>query len=105
MSSYSTVPAAVNPVVNDVDEIIARSQAAAAEMETAYSELAERLQTLINRMHSAMNEIAEAAGAWHCEYCGDWTTETIDVANYSDELGYEMESHCRRCVPAGVEVN
>ena len=103
MSTYSTVPAAVNPEINrDVDEIIAKSQAASAAMENAYKELADRLQGLIDRMYAAIDEIAEAAGAWHCEHCGEYTIEIISVANYSDEMGYETENHCSRCLPVGV---
>ena len=79
MPKYSTATVAVNP---------------AAEVDA-----------LVRRMSAALDEIAAAAGAWHCECCGEWTTEDVHVANYSDEMGYEMESHCRRCAPSGVEVN
>jgi hypothetical protein len=105
MSTYSTVPAVVNPEINrDVDEVIAKSQAAGAAMDLAYRELADRLQSLINRMHAAMAEIAEVTGAWHCERCGEYTLETIELEDYSEELGREVDSYCPRCVPARREV-
>jgi hypothetical protein len=94
MSTYSTVPAVVNPEIKPVYN-------PAAEV----AELQANIDDLMARMSRALDAIAEAAGAWHCEHCGEWTTETIQVANYSDEMGYEMESHCARCVPAGVEVS
>jgi hypothetical protein len=94
MSTYSTVPAVVNPEIKPVYN-------PAAEV----AELQADIDDLVARMSRALDAIAEAAGAWHCDHCGEWTTETIQVANYSDEMGYEMESHCRRCVPAGVEVS
>jgi hypothetical protein len=93
MSTYSTVPAVVNPEIRQVYN----PQAEIAQLQAD-------IDDLMARMSQALDAIAEAAGAWHCEHCGEWTTETIQVANYSDEMGYEMESHCRRCVPAGVEV-
>jgi hypothetical protein len=101
MSTYSTVPAVVNPQVNPEVQL----EHTLAELDKAYKQLADELAGLVNRMYTAMDQIAEAAGAWHCDHCGEWTTETVQVANYSDEMGYEMESHCARCVPAGVEVN
>jgi hypothetical protein len=101
MSTYFAPPTVVNPEIDYTAEL----EQNLAKLDTAYKTLADELSGLVNRMYAAMDEIAEAAGAWHCDYCGEWTTETIDVANYSDELGYEMQSHCRRCVPAGVEVN
>jgi hypothetical protein len=105
MSTYSTVPAVVNPEINrDVDEIIAKSQAAAAGMEQSYKELGDRLQALINRMHAAMAEIAEAAGAWPCESCGEYTLEAIELEDYSEELGREVDTYCPRCAPARREV-
>jgi hypothetical protein len=91
MQTYSLAPATVKPELKPIADPLAEMQA--------------NIDDLVARMSSALDAIAEAAGAWHCECCGEWTTETIDVANYSDELGYEMQSHCRRCVPAGVEVN
>jgi len=94
MSTYSTVPAVVNPEIKPVYN-------PAAEV----AQLQADIDDLVARMSAALDAIAEAAGAWHCEHCGEWTTDTIQVANYSDEMGYEMESHCARCVPAGVEVN
>jgi hypothetical protein len=94
MSTYSTVPAVVNPVYDPI-----------AEAERITAELSTHIDQMVQRMQKAMDLLAEACGAWHCEHCGEWTTETIQVANYSDEMGYEMESHCARCVPAGVEVN
>jgi hypothetical protein len=102
MSTYSTVPAVVNPEVNrDVDQIIARSQAAAAELDKAYKQLADELAALVSRMYAAMDQVAEATGAYKCDYCGSYTLETIEVAAYSDEMGHESELHCPRCVPAG----
>jgi hypothetical protein len=103
MSTYFAPPTVVNPEINrDVDEIIAKSQAAAAAMDAAYKDLADRMQALIDRMYSAIDEIADAAGAWHCESCGAYTVEVISVANYSDEMGYETANHCARCLPVGV---
>ena len=97
MSTYSTVPAVVNPEIPVYDPI--------AEAERVTAELSAHIDQMCQRMQKAMDLLAEACGAWHCEHCGEWTTETIQVANYSDEMGYEMESHCARCVPAGVEVS
>ena len=91
MQTYSLAPAIVKPELKPVADPLAEMQA--------------NIDDLVARMSSALDAIAEAAGAWHCDYCGEWTVEAIDVANYSDELGYEMQSHCRRCVPAGVEVS
>jgi hypothetical protein len=110
MSSYSTVPAVVNPEVqpevrfDDVDEIIAKSQAASVAMDAAYKNLADELAALVNRMHAAMAEIAEATGAFHCERCGEYTLETIELEDYSEELGREVDTYCPRCVPARREV-
>ena len=86
MSSYTT---ALQPVNHEAE----------------VAELQSNIDDLVARMSAALDAIAEAAGAWHCEHCGEWTIETIDVPNYSDEMGYEMECYCPRCVPAGVEVN
>ena len=94
MSTYNAVPAVVNPVYDPI-----------AEAERITDELSAHIDNMCQRMQKAMDLLAEACGAWHCECCGEWTTETIDVANYSDELGYEMQSHCRRCVPSGVRLD
>ena len=75
MPKYSTATVAVNP---------------AAEVDA-----------LVRRMHAALDEIAEAAGAWHCECCGEWTTETIELTSSDDELGFiETQEFCPACVPS-----
>jgi hypothetical protein len=91
MQTYSLAPATVKPELKPASDPLAEMQA--------------NIDDLVARMSAALDAIAEAAGAWHCDYCGEWTVEAIDVANYSDELGYEMQSHCRRCVPSGVRLD
>jgi hypothetical protein len=59
----------------------------------------EQLDVLRTRMYAALDQIADAAGAWRCEYCGEYTLEDITVANYSDEMGVEYVTHCRSCLP------
>ena len=86
MQTYSLAPTTVKPELKPVSDPLAEMQA--------------KSTTSLPACHAALDAIAEAAGAWHCERCGEWTTETIDVANYSDEMGYEIQpiaaAACRR---------
>jgi hypothetical protein len=54
MPKYSISVAPVNPeVVDEVDEIIARSQASRVALEAAYKKMADDLAQLIERLHAA----------------------------------------------------
>ena len=68
MSTYSIAPAVVNPVVDPITDPLAEMQA--------------NIDDLVARMSSALDAIAEAAGAWHCPSCGEWTLETIVVESF-----------------------
>ena len=58
-----------------------------------------QVDQLVARMTAALDEIAVAAGAQHCPYCGKWTLELIDLTGV-DEFGrIESEIFCRRCAP------
>ena len=73
----------------------------ATEVKRAHDPLAEasaKVDDLVTRMKLALDAIAEAAGAWHCESCGEWTTEAITVESHSDEMGVEIDERCARCV-------
>jgi hypothetical protein len=95
MSTYSTAPAPVNPEV--------QLEHTLAELDKAYKKLADDLAGLVSRLYTAMDQVAEATGAYKCDYCGSYTLETIECASYSDEMGRESESHCPRCLPVGYQ--
>lgn len=60
--------------------------------------LTEKINAFRARMDAALDEIAEACGAWHCMNCGEWTREMVIADSHSDELGYETTEGCPRCV-------
>jgi hypothetical protein len=95
MPTYSTAPAPVNHEAGLASTL--------AKLDDAYKKLADDHAALVSRLYAAMDKIAEAAGAYKCDYCGSYTLETIEVAAYSDEMGAESESHCPRCLPAGYQ--
>jgi hypothetical protein len=89
MPTLSVAPATINPI----DPI--------AEAERITAELSTHIDQMVLRMQRALDTLAEACGAWHCDHCGSWTTEAIEVEDYSEELGRETDTHCPRCLPAG----
>jgi rubrerythrin len=58
-------------------EVITQAEARSASALTSLQEMADQLRSLKSRLELAMDSIAIAAGAWHCQECGEWTTRSI----------------------------
>lgn len=68
-----------------------------ATPESICADLSAKVDALVKRMKIALDAIAEENGAFHCENCGEWTLEQIEVFDYSEEMGEESHLACRRC--------
>jgi hypothetical protein len=58
-----------------------------------------RFSEVVERMKKAIEIMAEEAGMFPCEHCGALTSEVVDVAAHSDEMGSETRVYCPKCVP------
>jgi hypothetical protein len=71
-------------------EVISQAEARSAIALTDLQRIADQLADLKQRLHLAMDSIGIAAGAWHCQECGEWTTRNIP---------HEDSNYCQRCAP------
>lgn len=88
MSTITAQPVEVKTVLTDP----------LADAERFVSEMSVKVDDLVARMKLALDTIAELAGAWHCDNCGEYTTETVTAHGWSEELGDEETVGCRRCL-------
>jgi hypothetical protein len=92
MSKYATSTKTVNPVPG---------RAATLAFEETLETLRRaqtRLAELVERMNTAMQELVAAEGAYTCLNCGRYTTESIEIEGWSEEMGTETSMGCPNCV-------
>ncbi len=71
-------------------QVVSQQEARSASALLELQRMADQLADLKQRMHQAMDSIGIAAGAWHCQECGEWTTRNIP---------HEDTNCCPRCAP------
>lgn len=76
----------VSPAAIQAAQFEARAASALSELQRMADDLADLKQ----RLHLAMDSIGIAAGAWHCQECGEWTTRNVP---------HEDCNYCPRCAP------
>ena len=88
MSTYSIAPAVVNPEVKPITDPLAEMQA--------------NIDDLVARMSAALDAIAEAAGAWHCQAAANGRSRPSWLQSNIDEMGTETTN--RTCPVCGGEL-
>jgi hypothetical protein len=94
MSAYPTPKLAVKITTLAGVQEVTQSEARSASALASLQEMADQLRSLKSRLELAMDSIAIAAGAWHCQECGQWTTRAIP---------HEDTLYCLTCLPPGAD--